>query len=140
MGDFCPYCKVLSYQENCRCEILEDICPLVRRCTIKPVWLPLESMSGCRLRRNGENMYKNKIRFEKNGELYIENGDYVVITPNPFDGDIPNGVDGVISVKDKWYVKGYEPQKVVVKKTEQSDNLGKTSDSKDKVPSSKDKK
>lgn len=49
-----------------------------------------------------------KVRFEKNGDLYIEMGDYVIQKKNPYD-DIPEKVT-LIEVDGELYFEGFVPQ------------------------------
>ena len=49
-----------------------------------------------------------KVRFEKDGDLYIEIGDYVIQKKNPYD-DIPEKVT-LIEVDGELYFKGFVPQ------------------------------
>ena len=52
---------------------------------------------------------KYKVLYEKRGMLYIElNQDTSIAIPNPFN-NVPSGVD-VVKIKDKYYIKGYEPK------------------------------
>ena len=49
-----------------------------------------------------------KVRFEKDGDLYIEMGDYVIQKKNPYD-DIPEKVT-LIEVDGELYFEGFVPQ------------------------------
>lgn len=49
-----------------------------------------------------------KVRFEKEGNLYIEMGDYVIQKKNPYD-DIPEKVT-LIEVDGELYFEGFVPQ------------------------------
>lgn len=49
-----------------------------------------------------------KVRFEKEGDLYIEMGDYVIQKKNPYD-DIPEKVT-LIEVDGELYFEGFVPQ------------------------------
>ena len=49
-----------------------------------------------------------KVRFEKDGDLYIEMGDYVIQRKNPYD-DIPEKVT-LIEVDGELYFEGFVPQ------------------------------
>lgn len=49
-----------------------------------------------------------KVRFEKDGDLYIEMGDYVIQKENPYD-DIPEKVT-LIEVDGELYFEGFVPQ------------------------------
>lgn len=82
----CPYVKVMGYHENPICTKKNTVCPMMRRCTERMVWLPLNSMDGCKLKEETiipKGAYK--VRFKKNGILYVEYKDTVVMLP--YDGD-----------------------------------------------------
>ena len=49
-----------------------------------------------------------KVRFEKDGDLYIEMGDYVIQKKNPYD-DIPEKVT-LIEVEGELDFEGFVPQ------------------------------
>lgn len=49
-----------------------------------------------------------KVRFEKDGDLYIEMGGYVIQKKNPYD-DIPEKVT-LIEVDGELYFEGFVPQ------------------------------
>lgn len=49
-----------------------------------------------------------KVRFEKDGDLYIEMGDYVIQKKNPYD-DIPEKVT-LIEIDGELYFEGFVPQ------------------------------
>ena len=49
-----------------------------------------------------------KVRFEKDGDLYIEMGDYVIRKKNPYD-DIPEKVT-LIEIDGELYFEGFVPQ------------------------------
>lgn len=68
-----------------------------------------------------------KVRFEKDGDLYIEMGDYVIQKKNPYD-DIPEKVT-LIEVDGELYFEGFVPQaqekeqkEAVVEKTTKKKN------------------
>ena len=48
------------------------------------------------------------VRFEKNGSLYIEVGDYVICKKNPYDY-IPTKVQ-MVKIDNEMYFKGFEPK------------------------------
>jgi hypothetical protein len=88
-------------------------------------------MDVCKLRQPERGIVlKNneyKVRFEKNGDLYIEMGDYVIQKKNPYD-DIPEKVT-LIDVDGELYFEGFVPQvqeekqeEAVVKKTTKKKN------------------
>lgn len=109
----CEYCEKGSYYGVCMCTKSKDICPFMRRCSMEHEWLPLNGMNTCSLRQPErsielkENEYK--VRFEKDGDLYIEVEDYVIQKKNPFDY-IPNKVE-MVRVDNEMYFKGFEPKK-----------------------------
>lgn len=82
----CPYVKVTGYHDNPKCTKKNTVCPMMRRCTERMVWLPLNSMDGCKLKEETI-MPKgaHKVRFKKNGLLYVEYNDAVVMLP--YDGE-----------------------------------------------------
>ena len=49
-----------------------------------------------------------KVRFEKDGDLYIEMGDYVIQKKNPYD-DIPEKVT-LIEIDGELYFEGFVPE------------------------------
>ena len=67
-----------------------------------------------------------KVRFEKDGDLYIEMGDYVIQKKNPYD-DIPEKVT-LIEVDGELYFEVFVPQaqeeeqEVVVEKATKKKN------------------
>jgi len=87
-------------------------------------------MDVCRLRQPERSIVlKNneyKVRFEKDGDLYIEMGDYVIQKENPYD-DIPEKVT-LIEVDGELYFEGFVPQaqeeeqEVVVEKATKKKN------------------
>ena len=114
----CEYCEKGSYYSVCMCTKSKDICPFMRRCSMEHEWLPLNGMNTCSLRQPErsielkENEYK--VRFEKDGDLYIEIEDYVIQKKNPFDY-IPEKVE-MVRIDNEMYFKGFEPKEE--KKTE----------------------
>ena len=84
----------------------------MRRCNMEHTWLPIDSMNTCTLRepervielKNGEYL----VRFEKDGDLYIEVGDYVIYKKNPYDY-VPEKVE-MVQVDNEMYFKGFEPK------------------------------
>lgn len=75
----CPYVKIIGYQDMPICEKKNTVCPMMRRCTTRTTWLPLNGMDGCKIKNEVE-MPKGayKVRFKKHGILYIEVGDQIV--------------------------------------------------------------
>lgn len=114
--EFCEYCKVGAYSSYCTCKITGEICPFVRKFPCIQQWKPLDAMNNCKIRKD-ENMIptgENKVRFVKNGKLFVEIEEFVVEILNPFDYD-PQTV-AVVNVDGEYYVKGYEPKKKATKK------------------------
>lgn len=122
----CEYCEIGSYFGFCTCIKSHETCPFMRRCNVEHKWLPIDSMDVCRLRQPERSMVlKNneyKVRFEKEGDLYIEMGDYVIQKKNPYDY-IPEKVT-LIEVDGELYFEGFVPrvqedkqEEAVVKKT-----------------------
>ena len=109
----CPYCEKGSYFGFCACIKSGEICPFMRRCNIEHDWLPIDTMDKCALRKpervielkNGEYL----VRFEKDGNLYIEVGDYVIYKKNPYDY-VPEKVE-MVQIDNEMYFKGFEPKK-----------------------------
>ena len=54
--------------------------------------------------KNGEYL----VRFEKDGDLYIEVGDYVIYKKNPYDY-VPEKVE-MVQIDNEIYFKGFEPK------------------------------
>lgn len=108
----CPYCEKGSYFGFCTCTKNGNICPFMRRCNMEHTWLPIDSMNTCTLRepegvielKNGEYL----VRFEKDGNLYIEVGDYVIYKKNPYDY-VPEKVE-MVQIDNEMYFKGFEPK------------------------------
>ena len=99
----------------------------MRRCNVEHKWLPIDSMDVCTLRQPERSIVlKNneyKVRFEKDGDLYIEMGDYVIQKKNPYD-DIPEKVT-LIEVDGELYFEGFVPQEqeeVIVEKATKKKN------------------
>lgn len=127
----CEYCEIGSYFGLCTCMKSHEVCPFMRRCNVEHKWLPIDSMDVCTLRQPERSIVlKNneyKVRFEKDGDLYIEMGDYVIQKKNPYD-DIPEKVT-LIEVDGELYFEGFVPQaqeeeqeKVVVEKATKTKN------------------
>lgn len=109
--EFCPYCKVDSYESYCICSKTGNICVFVRRKPCIMQWSPLESMVNCKLRQEEVVMFDNekKVRFVKNNKLFVEVDDFVIEVLNPYDYE-PNVVE-LVEVDGVYYVKGFEPKK-----------------------------
>lgn len=109
--EFCPYCKVDSYESYCICSKTGNICVFVRRKPCIMQWSPLESMVNCKLRKEEVVMSDNekKVRFVKNNKLFVEIDDFVIEVLNPYDYE-PNVVE-LVEVDGVYYVKGFEPKK-----------------------------
>lgn len=108
----CEYCEIGSYFGFCTCINSHEICPFMRRCNVEHKWLPIDSMDACKLRKPERSITLNKneykVRFEKDGELYIEMGDYVIQKKNPYDY-IPEKVT-MIKVGGEMYFEGFVPE------------------------------
>ena len=108
----CEYCEKGSYYGFCVCIKNNEICPFMRRCNIEHEWLPIDSMNTCSLRepKGVIELNKNeyKVRFEKDGYLYIEMGDMVIQKRNPYDY-VPNKVE-MVKIDNELYFKGFEPR------------------------------
>lgn len=113
--EFCPYCKVDSYESYCICSKTGNICVFVRRKPCIMQWSPLESMVNCKLRKEEVVMSDNekKVRFVKNNKLFVEIDDFVIEVLNPYDYE-PNVVE-LVEVDGVYYVKGFEPKKEIKK-------------------------
>lgn len=113
--EFCPYCKVDSYESYCICSKTGNICVFVRRKPCIMQWSPLESMVNCKLRKEEVVMSDNekKVRFVKNNKLFVEVDDFVIEVLNPYDYE-PNVVE-LVEVDGVYYVKGFEPKKEIKK-------------------------
>lgn len=62
----------------------------------------------------------NKVRFEKDGNLYVEYKNTVLIFKNPFDY-VPDGVE-LVRVENELYIKGCEPKPQEFKKESKKEN------------------
>ena len=106
----CEYCEKGSYYGFCVCVKSGDICPFMRRCNIEHEWLPIDLMDACSLRKPKEvielNKNEYKVRFEKDGYLYIEIGDVVIQKRNPYD-HVPSKVE-MVRIDNELYFKGFE--------------------------------
>lgn len=108
----CSYCEKGNYYGFCTCIKSGEICPFMRRCNIEHDWLPIDTMDKCTLRepervielKSGEYL----VRFEKDGNLYIEVGDYVIYKKNPYDY-VPEKVE-MVQIDNEMYFKGFEPK------------------------------
>ena len=108
----CEYCEKGSYFGFCTCTKSHEICPFMRRCNVEHDWLPIDAMDKCTLREPERRVKlkqgEYKVRFEKDGDLYIEIEDYVIQKKNPFDY-IPETVE-MVRVDNEMYFKGFEPK------------------------------
>jgi len=51
-----------------------------------------------------------KVLYEKRGMLCVQiDEDMAIMVENPFGEKVPKGVD-LVKIKDKYYIKGYEPK------------------------------
>lgn len=102
----CPNVQVTSYADFPRCTLTGEVCPYMYRCTTQFTWIPLASMHSCKIKEQDnvnipEGAYK--VRFQKNGFLYVEYKNGVVTIP--YDKSAPDYVfleeiDGVIKIKE----------------------------------------
>lgn len=120
----CEYCEKGSYFGFCTCTKSHETCPFMRRCNVEHDWLPIDAMDRCTLRRPERRIElkqgEYKVRFEKNGDLYIEIEDYVIQKKNPFD-HIPEKVE-MVKIDNEMYFKGFEPKKEVEPKPEKTES------------------
>lgn len=98
------------------CTILNEICPFQYRCNQINNWRNHGNLDKkCTIFKNeGEKEYmkqgEHKVLYEKRGRLYIElDMETSVVIANPFEGEIPIGVD-LIKIKDEYFIKGFEPK------------------------------
>lgn len=102
----CPYVKVTSYADFPQCTLTNSVCPYMYRCTNKLTWLPLASMNSCTYQKQGGvNIPKGayKVRFKKNGLLYVEYDNKIVTIP--YDKEAPEyvylkKVNGALKIKE----------------------------------------
>ena len=131
MVKFCEFCQVGDYGGSCTCIRSNQICPLVRRCTIHEKWLPLDSMETCSIRTKKQ-MEKNiklnngeyAVLHVQNGKLYIDYKGDAIRMINPYDYE-PDKVE-LVEVDGVVYIKEFaptqlkdEPQEVEVKSDEE---------------------
>lgn len=97
------------------CTIINDICPFQYRCYKINNWKSQDNLDKkcVYYKKEEDKSYMKqgeyKVLYEKRGMLYIElNQDTSIGIPNPFN-NVPSGVD-VVKIKDKYYIKGYEPK------------------------------
>lgn len=116
--EFCKFCVVAPYNDFCRCQVDNDLCPFVYRCTVEMRWKPLDGMDKCTNRVKEETLAKDeyRVRFALKGRLFVEIDDFVKEVPNPFDS-VPQKVK-LVWVDGQPYIKGWEPKpkKKAVKK------------------------
>jgi hypothetical protein len=80
------------------CSVLKEKCPLVRFCNRVNDYINIDGYNVCNYISLGENNnakcnnLNNKVRFERNGKLYVEVNDQVMIFENPFN-EIPKYVN-----------------------------------------------
>lgn len=111
----CKYSYYKSANCNCikmlACDLINDLCPHARK--IENQWTNSSSYKSCKeygMSKNG-----NRVRFVKGSKLYVENYneegnvDSIEVIDNPYDYE-PQFVE-IKKVKDKFYVKGFEPKK-----------------------------
>lgn len=97
------------------CNILNGIkCPLVRRCSTVKDFVNIDNYKICSYyKKEGDNiiMAKGKypVRYEKHGRLYVSVNGQIEIVENKFGTNYPNEVE-LVKVKDKYFIKGYQPK------------------------------
>lgn len=78
----CPYVKIKGYHEMPLCEKQNSVCPMMRRCSEKMMWLPLKSMDSCKIKNETElPKGAHRVRFKKHGMLYVEYDNKVIMIP-----------------------------------------------------------
>ena len=99
------------------CTILNEICPFQYKCNQINNWRNYDNLEKkCTIYNNErEKEYmkqgKYKVLYENRGKLYIElDSETSIVVPNPFEDDIPKGVD-LVKVDSEYFVEGFEPKK-----------------------------
>lgn len=115
----CEKCKVGAYSEFCECGATNEICMMMRRCTTRKMWVPIEYMDKCSLRfadtkkeeeevvdlKNGE----YKVEYIQNNKLYINVDGFLYRLRNPYDYE-PKKVS-LVMVDGEMYIKEFAPIK-----------------------------
>ena len=99
------------------CTILNEICPFQYKCNQINNWRNYDNLEKkCTIyNKEREKEYmkqgKYKVLYENRGKLYIElDSETSIVVPNPFEDDIPKGVD-LVKVDNEYFVEGFEPKK-----------------------------
>ena len=99
------------------CTILNEICPFQYKCNQINNWRNYDNLEKkCTIyNKEREKEYmkqgKYKVLYENRGKLYIElDSETSIVVPNPFNEDIPKGVD-LVKVDNEYFVDGFEPKK-----------------------------
>ena len=99
------------------CTILNEICPFQYKCNQINNWRNYDNLEKkCTIyNKEREKEYmkqgKYKVLYENRGKLYIElDSETSIVVPNPFEDDIPKGVD-LVKVDSEYFVEGFEPKK-----------------------------
>lgn len=100
----CHYIKIKNIMELPLCSLDGKICPYVIRCNSEKKWNKIPEMNNCHIRIGHDNKHGNKVRFEKQGLLYIEIEDKVITLDNPFDF-VPTHVNLVKTKKGQYQIK-----------------------------------
>lgn len=120
----CEYCQIGSYTGYCTCLKTMDICPLVRRCSERRTWLPLESMGQCVKRQVTVNRKEDielkageyLVEYVQNGKLYVNVDGGLIRILNPYDHE-PQKVK-LAKVDGKIYIDEFAPKKDKVVKND----------------------
>jgi len=110
----CEYSSPLEPDEFNRhflfCKIEKNKCPLIRFCsTIRDI-KNIDGYEGCTVKndyidkKDYSSSTPNKVLFEKNGMLYVENGDFTESVKNPY-LIVPKYVKLLKSKNGEYYVK-----------------------------------
>lgn len=112
----CEYCQIGDYAGHCTCLKDGDICPLVRRCSERQTWLPLESMGRCarrqvvKKRKEGVELKANEylVEYVQRGKLYINVDGALIRKANPYDYE-PDKVK-LVKVGNEYYIEEFAPK------------------------------
>ena len=98
------------------CTIINDICPFQYRCYKINNWKNQDNLDKkcVYYKKEEDKSYmkqgKYKVLYEKRGMLCVQiDEDMAIMVENPFGEKVPKGVD-LVKIKDKYYIKGYEPK------------------------------
>lgn len=97
------------------CNITDNQCLMIRFCSRVNDIVNIDDVDKkCKIYIDKEDVEymeqgKYKVICESKG-LWIElNKDTAIVIPNPFEGEIPIGVD-LIKINDEYFIKGFEPK------------------------------